>query len=391
MARILVIHPALGTGGGSRWSLQAAEALAARGHAVTWVTSAPRQPAPAWREFGLDTFHREFVGQFWPESVGDRGRAFLSNRRMTRLIRWCQGNVRTPDAVLADGVPFAMSAARRAFPRSRVVFFCHFPELLYARRTPWLLAWHRRYWIRRERAGLGATDHVLANSDYTRRRLLEHFPEFEGKTSVCHPAVAAVAAGAETPRHILCVARWAPEKNLPLAVRAFAEYRARAAAPGATPLPLVLAGGFDPGSPAAQATWVAVEDEVRRAGLDDENCRLLRNPSDAELDELYRRALSVVHPAPHEHFGMIAPEAMLRGIPVIGIAGSGLAESVVEGETGFLVAPEPAPIAERLVQLQRDEPLRSRLGATARERAAGHFLITHLGARLEAALQARAT
>ncbi|HWA87055.1 MAG TPA: glycosyltransferase [Opitutus sp.] len=386
-ARILVLHPVLGTGGGSRWSLQAAEALAARGHDVTWVTSAPRGRAPEWRELAIGAFRREYVAQAWPESVADRGRAFLANRRMSRLIDWCEANVPASDAVLMDGVPFAIPRARAAFSRSRIVFYCHFPEMLYAKREAWYLRWHRRHWIRSEREGLGAADCVLANSHYTLDRLLAQFPELASRAAICRPAVATIAVRAktETPRHVLCVARWAPEKNLPLAVRAFAAYRTRASAAGATPLPLVIAGGFDAASRAAHKTFAAVEDEIRRAGFGQDSFRLLRDPSDPQLDELYRGALALVHPAPQEHFGMIAPEAMARGVPVIGIAGRGGGESVSDGDTGWLVAPDAAEIADRLVRLQVDASVRVRFGIAAR-RHAERFLIDRVGADLEAAL-----
>lgn len=387
MRRILVIHPALGTGGGSRWSLQAAEALAQRGHTVEWVAGAPTQESPAWPELSAVSFHRHLVPLRWPETVAGRGRAALATWRTRGLIRWSRRTLPEPDAVLLDSVPFELERVRAAFPSSRIVFYCHFPEALYAKPAPWYLRAHRQYWVRREAAGLAVADQVLANSDYTRTRLISVFPELAGRVTVCHPAVRGVAAEpVRAARHVLCVARWDLEKNLPLAVRAYAECRRVMSAAGGRALPLVIVGGFDAKSPLAQAAWDEVARECVRLGLDDAACRRLRGCSDVELDRFYREALVLVHPAPREHFGMVAPEAMVRGIPVIGIAGSGLAETVIDGETGFLVPPETTALAGRLRQLHEEPGLRDRLGARARARVEASFLLEHQGGGLEAAL-----
>jgi len=71
-----------------------------------------------------------------------------------------------------------------------------------------------------------------------------------------------------------------------------------------------------------------------------------------------------------EGFGLAALEAMAVGRPVIATAIDSLPEIVVEGETGYLVAPWAIEdLAERLVRLAREADLRKSLGGRARERA----------------------
>jgi glycosyltransferase involved in cell wall biosynthesis len=67
-------------------------------------------------------------------------------------------------------------------------------------------------------------------------------------------------------------------------------------------------------------------------------------------------------------------EAMAAGLPVVATAVGGIPELVVEGETGFLVAPDrPEPIADALEAILT-EPDRGRaLGAAGRERARALF------------------
>lgn len=59
-------------------------------------------------------------------------------------------------------------------------------------------------------------------------------------------------------------------------------------------------------------------------------------PSQPMLRELYRRALAFVF-APIEDFGIMPVEAMATGTPVLARSVGGAAETVVDGETGFLL------------------------------------------------------
>ena len=59
-------------------------------------------------------------------------------------------------------------------------------------------------------------------------------------------------------------------------------------------------------------------------------------PSRERLRELYWGAKALLFPV-HEDFGMIPVEAQACGTPVVGLRRGGLLETVVEGETGFLV------------------------------------------------------
>ena len=75
-----------------------------------------------------------------------------------------------------------------------------------------------------------------------------------------------------------------------------------------------------------------------------------------------------------EPFGNVAVEAMQMGRPVVATRQGGLAEVIVEGETGFLVAPDdPAAIADRIDTLARDPALALRMGTAGQRRARSYF------------------
>jgi glycosyltransferase involved in cell wall biosynthesis len=68
--------------------------------------------------------------------------------------------------------------------------------------------------------------------------------------------------------------------------------------------------------------------------------------------------------------GMVIAEAMACGLPVAAVAGPGVEEAVVPGETGALTPPnELGAAADRLL---RDAAARGRMAARAREAAAAY-------------------
>ena len=82
----------------------------------------------------------------------------------------------------------------------------------------------------------------------------------------------------------------------------------------------------------------------------------------------------LISPSRHEGLGRVNIEAMAAGLPVIGTAGTGIAEVVREGETGFLVPVDDADaLAARIVTLACDADLRRRMGNAGRARARAEF------------------
>jgi len=90
----------------------------------------------------------------------------------------------------------------------------------------------------------------------------------------------------------------------------------------------------------------------------------------AALAGYFDRAAVVVCPSRREGYGVVARQAMAHGRPVVATAVGGLAEAVVDEETGLLVpAGDVAGLRVALERLLGDAELRRSLGAAARERA----------------------
>jgi glycosyltransferase involved in cell wall biosynthesis len=85
------------------------------------------------------------------------------------------------------------------------------------------------------------------------------------------------------------------------------------------------------------------------------------------LATLYASADLCVLPSRTETCGLVAPEAMASGLPVIAADAGGFRESVADGVTGFLIPPDDVRgFASAIARLALDCTLRRRMSEEAR-------------------------
>ena len=212
----------------------------------------------------------------------------------------------------------------------------------------------RRAWRHYER--------VFADSGEVQARIVAGGLRPAGQVEVLHPGVdaAAIRPSFTHDHSFLYAGRIKWTKNVELAIDAFRLFRANAADAGAWRL--VIAGGVD----AASREYVAALRE--RAGLDG-TVMFVANPSDAELGALYGRCCALIFPSLNEDWGIVPLEAMAHGKPVLAVNRGGPTESVLNGRTGFLLAPEPAAFAAKMTWLVEHPDDATRMGAEAAARA----------------------
>ncbi|MDQ2629807.1 MAG: glycosyltransferase family 4 protein [Actinomycetota bacterium] len=97
---------------------------------------------------------------------------------------------------------------------------------------------------------------------------------------------------------------------------------------------------------------------------------LERMPHPVAIEALRRSAFTVAPSLLPESFGIVALEAAAAGKPTIAADHGGLRDVVVDGETGYLVAPgDRDRLRSALASLVGDAELRTRMGEAARRRA----------------------
>jgi glycosyltransferase involved in cell wall biosynthesis len=96
--------------------------------------------------------------------------------------------------------------------------------------------------------------------------------------------------------------------------------------------------------------------------------------SNEELRDYYYKSDIFVVPSVYESFGLIYIEAMAYGKPAIGCGAGGIQEVIVDGVTGFLVPPSDSGLlAQRILELLKNEKLRLEMGKNGRKRAESMF------------------
>ena len=230
-----------------------------------------------------------------------------------------------------------------AHPRARI------PLALYS------LAYHlvtRRAWRHYRR--------VFANSREVAGRIAAGRLCPPDRVEVLHPGVDVprIRPSFTSEPYFLCAGRIKWTKNVGLAIASFREFQRIHKA--ASSWRLVIAGGVDE---ASQSYLADLEERARpQPGI-----TFQLDPSTEELERLYGRASAVIFPSLNEDWGIVPLEAMAFGKPVLAVNSGGPTESVVDGETGFLLEPTPAAFAAAMARCADTPALRERMGRRAAE------------------------
>lgn len=95
-----------------------------------------------------------------------------------------------------------------------------------------------------------------------------------------------------------------------------------------------------------------------------------------EITQLFDIA---VIPSLTEGFGRTVVEAMSLGVPVIAANVGGIPEIVEDGISGFLVPPaEPIDLANKIIELAKDDRKRTEIGISGRQRIKEHFSVSKM-------------
>ncbi|MBA0791936.1 hypothetical protein Gohar_016477 [Gossypium harknessii] len=281
------------------------------------------------------------------------------------------------DVILADQVSVVIPLLK--LKRStKVVFYCHFPDLLLAQHTTLLRRIYRKPIDIIEELTTGMADMILVNSRFTASTFAKTFKHLHARgirPAVLHPAVNVNQF--DKPRsfklNFLSINRFERKKSIELAVSAFAMLR--------TLDGNVDRGGFDKRLRENVEYLDELKSLAERNGVAGQ-VNFVTSCSTAERNSLLSECLCVLYTPTDEHFGIVPLEAMAAHKPVIACNSGGPVETIKNGETGFLCDPSPKDFALAMAKFIQDPEMAKRMGEQARQHVNESFSTMTFGQRL---------
>ena len=366
---VVFFHPDLGIGGAERLIIDAAVGLQKLGHKVTIYTSYCDQSHcfDEARDGTLDVRVRGNTAV--PATILGRFKILCSILRQLHLlytITWSGELAKlSPTVFVLDQLPAGIPFLRWYWDDTRILFYCHFPDLLLVQNRK---TWYKRMWRLGfdwlEGWSIRGADRVIVNSNFTKGVVEGVWPGLGGESGVgvIYPCVDTEQKqqsryhlpddeeGQEMwkgKKILMSINRFERKKNIALALKAFAGLKASEE----DGVKMVIAGGYDTKvaeNVAYHKELEALADTLNLKAATAKNIVSAQAvPSDVEVlfllsvpDQmkvsLLKAAKLLIYTPSDEHFGIVPLEAMLAGVPVLAANSGGPLETVVEGETGWL-------------------------------------------------------
>ncbi|CAA9964958.1 Glycos-transf-1 multi-domain protein [Pyrenophora teres f. maculata] len=358
---VVFFHPDLGIGGAERLVIDAAVGLQSRGHKVTIFTSHcdPQHCFDEARDGTLDV--RVRGNSIVPATIFGRFAILCAILRQVHLILKIALFTKelprlTPSAFFVDQLSAGIPLLRLLQPGPRVIFYCHFPDKLLAKKGGLLKTLYRGPFDWLESWSTGCSDTIVVNSNFTKGIFGDAFPSLKHRSpGVVYPCVDTnVSESADQPtplwknkKVLLSINRFEKKKDVALAIRAFAGLSSQERDQAR----LVIAGGYDPRVAENVTTYTelcALADSLKlkhataktvitaQSIPDDISVLFLHSVPNAFKAALLSTSRLLVYTPLHEHFGIVPLEAMLVGTPVLAANEGGPTETVISGQTGWL-------------------------------------------------------
>ena len=154
MVAIAFIHPDLGIGGAERFVVDAAVALKSKGHKIHIFTS-HHDPKHCFRETTDGTLDVTSAGDWLPRHIFGRLHALFAYIRMIYVALYLVFvSSYAPDVVFCDQVSACIPVLKLR-RQAKIMFYCHFPDLLLTKRKNLAKAVYRKPldWVEEKTTG----------------------------------------------------------------------------------------------------------------------------------------------------------------------------------------------------------------------------------------------
>lgn len=199
-------------------------------------------------------------------------------------------------------------------------------------------------------------DHVQFNSENTQNRAFKAELIKQENTSINHPGADIQNETGEHKDYFFYPSRFAPYKRHLDAINAYEKFREQNPD---TNFKLVLAGS-------TQDEKQSYVEKVEKKASKVKGVELKLNVPGEEWEDLYKNCYAVLFTSKGEDWGIVPIEAMSYGKPVIAYNNGGPVESIIDGETGFLLE-NTEEIAEKMTELAKSKNKVEKIGFSAKE------------------------
>lgn len=251
-----------------------------------------------------------------------------------------------------------------------VMFYCHYPDkLLSTDRRSCLKRAYRLILDTAEEVTTGAARCIVVNSNFTKKVFEDNFPIIRKcckshKPKVIYPSIQEKSfvksgkleqsigdlLGREITRDTLILTslnRYERKKNIMLALDSFSYVCKRQ---GSKDSVLVIAGGYDVRLPENVEHHLELAKRAEELGISD-RVVFLRSISNDQRLLLLENTKVLLYTPENEHFGIVPVEAMHLGCIVLACNSGGPLESVADGKTGYLMAPDAEEWGQKILQV----------------------------------------
>lgn len=356
-----------------------------------------------------------------PASIFSRFSIICAILRQLHLILWTyftsELSLLEPSAFVVDQLSAGLPWLAYLYPETRILFYCHFPDLLLAQdRSVW---WKRAYRIpfdALEKWSMSFADSIAVNSGFTKGVVGSVWPDLvkEKDLKIVYPCVDITEKKTEgdvTPAAwkektiLLSINRFERKKDIGLAIKAYSGLGKE----GRKGVRLVLAGGYDnrvhenviyhkelvamaEGHGLKVATTKTIVTALNVP--DDVDVLFLLSVPNTLKEMLLNSARLLIYTPSNEHFGIVPLEAMLAGVPVLAANSGGPLETVVAGKTGWLYSPdelEKWTATIRKVAHELSDAEIKTMGKAGKQRVKAEFSDIKMAERLDGIIDDMAT
>lgn len=356
MSKIAFIHPDLGIGGAERLVVDAAVGLQESGSKITVFTSHCDR-SHCFEEVSSGVLNVKVHGDFLPIAIFGKLHILCAILRQFYLVMYLvlTRELEYYDYFVVDQLSFCVPILS-IFSKSRakILFYCHFPDLLLSKKTSFLKSLYRKPFDTIEEWTTGISDNIVVNSSFTKSIFHQTFTSLSDiEPGIIYPCVDVNAVnegnieGEEELLHfmkgskfLLSINRFERLKNIALAIKSYSE-SLKNYKKDEQPL-LIVAGGFDP----------RVRENVEYLQELEKLCdelhlihytfrgKLVLKPSSTQVlfmplvrssikNAALKNAELLLYTPTFEHFGIVPVESMLYRTPVLAIDRGGPLESII--------------------------------------------------------------